>query len=79
MGCGCKTSQQLSYLQKKYGYKLPESKKTNIKDMFLGGIKSVFFIIFMIPAVPIVVIYLVIRNLITKKPVDINKIFKIKK
>ena len=79
MGCGCKTNKQISYLQKKYGEKVPQSKSTRMRKMFLGSIKNILLIILMIPVVPIFLIFTGIKHIFSKKPIDINKTFKIKK
>ena len=78
MGCACKTNQQISYLQKKYGDKQPKSKATNIRNMVSVSIKNILIAILMIPIMPIILIFLICRHIFTKKPIDINKTFKIK-
>lgn len=77
MGCGCKTNQQISYLQRKYGDKQPKSKATHIRETFFGGIKTLLLIILMIPIVPIFGAFLIIKHLFSKKPINIKKTFKI--
>ena len=77
MGCNCKTNQQISYLQRKYGDNQPKSKSTHIREMVSIGIKNFFLILLMIPLVPIFGLILIIRHLFTKKPINIKKTFKI--
>jgi len=77
MGCNCKTNQQISYLQRKYGDKQPKSKTTHIREMVSTTIKNILLIILMIPIVPIFGVFLLIRPIFTKKPIDIKKTFKI--
>lgn len=56
MACACKVSQNITYLQKKYGVKEKVSKKTNIKlkvkvffkKIIIGFICILFFPIFLI-------------------------------
>lgn len=78
MGCGCKTNQQISYLQKKYGDKQPQSKSTKIREGFGNGVKTFLLVLLLIPIIPLVAIFLIVRHLFSKKPIDINKTFKIK-
>lgn len=78
MGCGCKTNQQISYLQQKYGDKQPKSKKTHIKESISIAIQNILLVILVIPVVPIVAIVLILKHIFSKKPIDINKVFKIK-
>jgi hypothetical protein len=77
MGCNCKTNQQISYLQKKYGDKIPVSKVTHIREMVSKTIKTILLVILMIPIVPIFGLFLLIRYFFTKKPINIKKTFKI--
>lgn len=78
MGCGCKTNQQISYLQKKYGDNQPKSKTTRIRESFSVGMKTALLILLMIPIMPIIGLVLLVRYAFNKKPIDINKTFKIK-
>lgn len=78
MGCACKTNQQISYLQRKYGTNQPQSKATNIRSNLSIGIKNFLLILLVIPLVPIVGLFLIIRQIFVKKPIDVNKTFKIK-
>ena len=78
MGCACKVSQQLSFLEKKYGKNIPKSKKTDISGRFKTGIKSVGIMILIIPITPVILIISLLKNLLTKKKtIDISKVFKI--
>lgn len=79
MGCACKTNQQISYLQRKYGDKQPRSVRTNIREMFSIGTKKVLIGVIIIPILPIAVIFLAIKHMFTKKPINIKKTFKINK
>lgn len=80
MACACKVNQQLSYLEKKYGVKSPESKKTNIRELVGGKLQTLVLIIIMLPIVPVLLIISIFQSIFSKeKTIYINKIFKIKK
>ena len=78
MGCGCKANQQISFLQKKYGNNIPSSKSTKIRETVSNAIKNILLAVVLIPIVPIVFSALVVRNFLTKKPINIKNTFKIK-
>jgi hypothetical protein len=78
MGCACKTNQQISYLQRKYGDKQPKSKSTNIRNIVSVSVKNILIFLLLLPIMPIIFIFLAFRHIFTKKPIDINKTFKIK-
>jgi len=76
MACACKVTRQLDFLHKKYGDKLPQSKKTDI----VGDVKAkLSFICTSILAVPLFPVF-AIRAIATGKHgiYNIDKIFKLK-
>lgn len=78
MGCGCKANRQISFLEKKYGENMPQSKTTNISGKIANGIKQTVTAIILIPLFPIVGVFLIGKHLFSKrKSIDINKTFKI--
>lgn len=79
MGCACKVGQQLSYLQKHYGVKTVENKKTNIRANANGIIKSIITGAVVLLLCPFMIISVVVRGLIKKEPLNISKIFKLDK
>lgn len=80
MACACKVNQQLSYLEKKYGVKVPENKETHIKENIKLGIKNVLLLLLVSPILLIMLPFTLIKSIFSKgKSIDINKIFKIRK
>lgn len=78
MGCNCRANKQISFLEKKYGENMPKSKITNISGKVIVGIKKIITTIILIPIVPVVGIFLILKNAFSKKStIDINKTFKI--
>lgn len=78
MACACKVNQQIDYLHRKYGEKLPQSKKTNIrfrvKDFFLKLFTSFIMVIFL----PIAVLHILFRKIFKKdKAINIATLFHI--
>lgn len=79
MGCGCKAKQQVTFLEKKYGTNMPQSKLTNITGKLFGAIKKILLTIILIPIVPAVAIFFIFKNVVfkKKKPINISETFKI--
>lgn len=77
MGCACKVEKQLSYLQERYGEKMPESKKTDIKGIVKKAILKVPFAIMTIAISPFLLLFILLRKILTSKPIKIDKLFNI--
>ena len=78
MGCACKANQQITYLQKKYGDNIPQSKMSNIRGMVSVNLKTLLVFLILIPIMPIFLVYFIVKHLVKKeKAIDINKTFKI--
>lgn len=75
MACACKVSQQLDYLNKKYGEKTPESKKTNIRGRLIPMMLNILAKLFVVLLVPFMIVFIIIKA-ITKKPIKIDKFVK---
>ena len=78
MACACKVSQQIDYLQKKYGTEKPQSKKTNIRGNFGPMMISLLGRIFAILLSPLMIVYIIIAA-VTGKKIRIDKFLKKKK
>lgn len=78
MACACKVTQQINYLQKKYGTTPPESKKTNIRGNFGPMMISLFGRILAILLSPLMMVYIIIAAIMGKK-IRIDKFLKKKK
>ena len=76
MACACKVTQQLTYLQKKYGTNPPTNKKINIKvDMKVFLVNTMNLIISLLLAPFMLLSILFMR----KKPINVPKLFGLKK
>lgn len=80
MACACKVTQELTYLQKKYGHNMPKSKSSNIKEMMTGIVKQTGIMILALPFLPLMIIGIMFNMLFKRnKAVEIDKVFKIRK
>jgi len=77
MSCGCKTNQQITYLQRKYGDNQPKSKTTHIRESVEYYVKSFLLFLVMIPVMPIIGLALLTRHCFSKKPINIKKTFRL--
>lgn len=78
MGCNCKVNQKITYINRKYGHKVPISKQSSIKlkikyifrDMFLYALTILF--------IPFVFLHILFVSLFTKdKKLNIKKILRL--
>ena len=76
MACACKVDAQMSYLRRKYGDNIPQSKKTNIVDETKRFFKKTLGWCIILPFLPIALLSVAIRG--KKKPININKVFGLK-
>lgn len=76
MACACKVTQQLTYLQKKYGTNQPGNKKTDVRTRI-----KVFFVNLMNGIISLLLAPLMIISILIlrKKPINITKVFGLKK
>ena len=78
MACACKVNQQLGYLRQKYGDKLPQSKKTNIRGTVDAVVKNALAYMLVIPLIPVFVIYAFVKAIKGEK-ISIDKFLRKKK
>lgn len=71
MACACKVSEHINKIQKQYGVKQP-TVKTNIKENIQIFFRKVLVSAICLPFIPIIAIGLIIRKLITNKPISIS-------
>lgn len=80
MACACKVNQQIAYLQKKYGHDIPKSKTSDIRGMVSMVMKEIGLFIVIMPFLPVMAVVLLFQIMFSKKkPLRIDKIFKIKR
>ena len=78
MGCQCKVGKEIDYLHKKYGEKLPEQKKTNIRGSVLAHMENLVIMICVIPLAPFMLAF-ALGKLISGKVIHLDKAFKLGK
>lgn len=71
MACACKVTEHINKIQRQYGTKQPMV-KTNMKESITLFFRKVLLMLLCLPFIPIIVICLVIRRMITNKPFSIN-------
>ncbi len=76
MACACKVSQQLSYIERKYGTKTKTSPKTNITLKVKIFFETLLNIVISTLLAPIMLITTLHNR---KKVINISKVFGIKK
>ena len=79
MACACKVTQHVSKIEERYGTKVLPSKKTDISGKVKLAVKKTLFGLIILPFIPIIFLYLLIRNCFSKKAISLDKILKIKK
>lgn len=78
MGCACKVSRHINKIEQQYGTNIRPSKKTDIGAYIKGSIKSGAIILLLLPFIPLMFVYVLVRNCFTKKTISIDKLFKLK-
>jgi hypothetical protein len=78
MACACKTVQQIGYLQKKYGDKTPQNKKTNIGETVGLNVKRLLFYLVVVLFFPVFTVYALVK-LIGGKDIRLDKLIKRKR
>ena len=71
MACACKVTEHINKMQKQYGVKQPTI-KTNMKGLVTIFFRKVLIWLICLPFIPIFTIGLIIRKLITNKPISIS-------
>ena len=77
MGCACKVNRHISKIEERYGTNVLPSKKTDISGQVKTIIKKVAIGTLCLPLLPIMFVFIMLRNCFTKKPISIDKLFKI--
>lgn len=77
MSCACKVSKYVNKIEEKYGSNIRQSKKTNIIKYIKNGSRKLFFSLILLPFVPLIIIYILIKNIFGSKIYNIDKIFKL--
>lgn len=79
MACACKVNADLDYLHKKYGHKIPTSKKSIIRFRVKEFFKNLLIYIVCIPIVPIMVFHVLFTAIFKKeKSINMKKILRLK-
>ena len=79
MACACKVNQQLDYLHKKYGNKIPVSKSTMIGFKIKEFFKHLWVYILLLPLIPIMFLHILFKMIFTKeKNIRIERLLKLK-
>lgn len=78
MGCACKVSKHINKIEQQYGTNIRPSKKTDIGAYIKGIIKKGAIILLLLPFIPLMFVYVLVRNCFTKKTISIDKLFKLK-
>jgi hypothetical protein len=78
MGCACKVSKHINKIEQQYGTNIRPSKKTDIGAYIKGTIKKCAIILLLLPFIPLMFVYVLVRNCFTKKTISIDKLFKLK-
>lgn len=80
MACACKVNQQIDYLHKKYGHKIPVSKKTTISFHVKEFFRSLLIWIVTIPILPFMLIHILVKGVFSKsRTISVKKLMKVTK
>lgn len=77
MGCACKVTQYVNKVNRRYGNKFSNRTKTNITEIVKTAFKKVFYGLICLPLIPFMLIYIIFHKVFSKRPISIDKIFKI--
>lgn len=77
MACACKTNEQISYIQKKYGVKQPGQKETHFApDNIWALLKDVAVFLVVVVFSPLMLLYTIAHSILFHgKPIDIARLF----
>jgi hypothetical protein len=77
MACACKVTKYVNKIEKRYGKKTWDNNKTNISGLIKKAFSKVFFTVIILPLTLPIILFFLIRNCFNKKPISLDKIFKI--
>lgn len=77
MGCACKVSKHVNKIEQQYGTNIRSAKKTDIGAYIKQTLKKAVIITILLPIIPIMFLYVLVRNRFTKKAISIDKVFKL--
>jgi hypothetical protein len=75
MPCACKVNRDISYLQKRYGVKTQQSKESHIREKARIFLEKLGLSLLILPLIPILFIWIIIRVIVNKEPIKISKLF----
>ena len=78
MGCACKVSKHVNKIEQHYGTNIRPAKKTDIGAYIKKTIKKGVIMLILLPFIPLMFMYVLVRNRFTKKAISIDKLFKLK-
>ena len=79
MACACKVNQQIDYLHKKYGHKIPTSKKTIIRFRVKEFFKNIGIYLLCLPFVPIMFLHILYTTIFKKdKKISVKRMLNLK-
>lgn len=79
MGCSCKVAQHISQIEKHYGTPSAPIKRSTIRDEAKLFARRTLLILIALPFFPLMLVFLLVRRIFTKKAINIHKLFKIKR
>ena len=79
MGCACKVSRYVNKVEEHYGTSILPAKKTNISEKITIFFKKLLITLICLPFIPIAVLFLLIRNWFSKKPIYLDRFINFKK
>lgn len=77
MACACKVAQHVQEIHSKYGSK--PMVKTNIKEKINIFFKKMFIFLLCLPILPFIFLFLLIRKIVTNKPLSLKRFIKLNK
>jgi hypothetical protein len=78
MGCSCKVGQHISQIEKRYGVSA-QPQRTQIREYSKMLMKNGLLFLLALPFLPLMIVFVLLRRVFTKKPISIYKLFKIKR
>lgn len=78
MSCACKVTRYVNSLEKRYGTNIMPTKKTNIRESIRTNFIKIIELLLIVFFIPIIILFLIVRKIFTKKPISIDNLFKLK-
>ena len=79
MACACKVNEQIGYLQKKYGHKIPTSKKSILGFRFKETLKALLIYLLVIPLLPLMLLHVLYVSIFKKdKTINVKELLRLK-